>query len=976
MMSSPALTDLVRQLRTLDSATDSDLLDRYLSLRDQEAFETLVQRHQQTVLSACRQVLTDTADIDDAFQATFLVLLSKTKSACWRPSLGGWLYAVAHRVAVHLRRTQQRRLRREAQVAIQQGVASQPLDLSWRESIVVLHEELDRLPHRFRLPLLLCYLEGLSRDEAATQLGWTAGTLRGRLARGRRMLHRKLIRRGITLSAGLLAAVAPSGEGAVAASPSLVAATVQSTLGAGSARARLLARICVSGFRTRVKTALGVLAVFGMCLGLLASDKSQKEPPKPSIQTASDEKKPEKPSADPESEFRYAGIVLDPEGKPLAGATIHICGLQQRVIEFKPRVKTGADGRFDFVVKREEIQFREPFLKLPRIEIGATAPGCGGASVSASKAEERDKLILRLPEEQIITGRVIGTEGKPIAGITMGYSLSSGKLNKEGKPIPFDSPETEERQMPNYLPYLKENAPPTDKEGRFTLRGVSKDWLYDLYIFGPGVQTLRAQLVARPQKQKAVGGTGESSGEGLEPTLVQYGSEFTHVALRDKPITGIVRDKNTGKPLADISVCRPFVRDPEPPMWTTTDKDGRFHFEGIAPGQLELRVNPQANQPYIQTRFPVDTTKGPASFECTLELERQLMIVGRVADQETGKPVAGWVEYRASAANPNLKNETDLAQPRWNSPKSVAEIDKEGKFAIHAIPGRGVLLVKANGTCRPARLTEADRKVILAFKDNAELLDTKPYPVLATEFHAVRAVDIPKNGGDFNIDLAVDSGHSINLDFKYPGEKSQETWVLGLMPASFDRIKEFAPKQDRVGAITPGEPRHVFAVTRDDALGGHLVLNGGERDSVTLEMKPTGGITGRLVNSDGKPVASQGFQLYYEDGAQGVSVSWGHSYRLPTENESKQRDLTTGIYGDRWGRFSMPEHSGEDGKFQIAKLIPDVNFDLWVVCIDTQLDPKTKKPVGRIVGHVKVKRTILKPGETKDLGDIVVKRPG
>jgi len=139
-------------------------------------------------------------------------------------------------------------------------------------------------------------------------------------------------------------------------------------------------------------------------------------------------------------------------------------------------------------------------------------------------------------------------------------------------------------------------------------------------------------------------------------------------------------------------------------------------------------------------------------------------------------------------------------------------------------------------------------------------------------------------------------------------------------------------------------------------------------------MKPTGGIAGRLVDPEGKPLASQGFQLYYEDSAQGVSVSWGNSYRLLSEDEVKQRNRMRGMFETRWGRFSRPERSGEDGKFQIATLIPDVNFDLWVMRVEPQLNPKTKEVVRRVAGYVKVTRTSIKPGETKDLGDLVVKK--
>jgi RNA polymerase sigma factor (sigma-70 family) len=967
------LTDLVRQLRVPDAGTDRDLLDRYLTLHDQEAFEILVKRHQRTVLSACQHVLPD-ADVEDVFQATFLILLSQAKAARWQPSLGGWLYSVAHRVAVRTRRTDLRRARREARVAVPEEAPPPHLDLSWREAAGALHEELDRLPDRHRLPLLLCYLEGLSRDEAATQLGWTPGTIRGRLARGRQVLRQRLARRGIACSVGLLAAVGQPGV-ATAAAPDLIVTTVRAGRGGGYGRALQLARPFLPGSGLRVKTVPGMVAMLVLGLGLVAGETAPKEPARPAGLAAVEQKKDEVAPPDPEKEFRYAGSVLDPAGKPLAGATVHICGLRHGYIEFKPRVKTGADGKFDFTVNRDEFDTKDRGGKPgSRVVIGATAPGFGAVSAFATEPGNRDKLVLWLPEEQVVTARVTNTEGKPIAGAKIGYSLLAGKLDQNGKPVPCDARVDTDKWMPNYLPYLDQGTDKTDKDGRMTLRGVAKGWIYSLTISGPGIQTLQARLVGRPQKPETVGGTGLDQENGGAPKLTLYGSEFTHVAGPDRLITGVVRDKATGKPLANISVGRTFVADPEPPLWATTDGEGKFRLEGVAPGRHELRVDPDLDTPYLRTRFQIDTTEGKTPFECTLELLRQRVITGRVKDQATGKPVSGTVEYRALASNPNLKEGGDLAQPHWLGAPLRARIDKEGKFVIPALVGRGVLLVEADGAYRPARLSDADRKVIPIHPQDAALLDTKPFPVLPSDFHAVRAAELPAEGGDLAIDLTVDAGRSAALDIKYPGNKPGDTWVLGVTPMRSERMKEYDPQVDRVGGLKPGEPRHVFAIAPDGAFGCHRVLTGNETDSVTLEMKPTGGITGRLVDPEGKPLVGQSFQLYYENGADGVFLSEGFSYRLPTEAEAEQRLRIGGIHKSRFGRFSMAEVTDSDGKFRINKLIPGVNFDLWVVRTEPSRDPKSEQVNRRIVGYVKVTRTSLKAGETKDLGDLVVNK--
>jgi RNA polymerase sigma factor (sigma-70 family) len=215
-------------------ATDRELLARFVAGRDEAAFEALVGRHARRVRAAAARVLADPADVDDATQATFLVLLRRAGRPDWHTALGPWLSGVAHRVAVKLRA----RRRRPASLDAGPPDPAPPPDPGWREACDLLHAELDRLPDRYRLPLLLCYLEGRTRDEAAAALGVSVGTVKGRVRRGCDLLRRRLARRGVSLSVGLVAAVAgprPAG----ACSPATLAAAVR---GAPSPRAAELAQ--------------------------------------------------------------------------------------------------------------------------------------------------------------------------------------------------------------------------------------------------------------------------------------------------------------------------------------------------------------------------------------------------------------------------------------------------------------------------------------------------------------------------------------------------------------------------------------------------------------------------------------------------------------------------------------------------------------------------------------------------------------
>jgi RNA polymerase sigma factor (sigma-70 family) len=203
-MSTPSLQQVLRQVTAAKrgSLTDGELLAQFTEQRDEEAFAILARRHGGLVQSVCRSVLHHQQDAEDAEQATFLVLARRAASIRKSESLAGWLHGVAYRVALKARAQAARRRRKEHDAAAnpKQTIAE---DLSWREVQCVLHEELQRLPEKYRLPLIACCLEGHTRDEAARQLGWTFGTLKGMLDRGRELLRKRLERRGVTLAAAL-----------------------------------------------------------------------------------------------------------------------------------------------------------------------------------------------------------------------------------------------------------------------------------------------------------------------------------------------------------------------------------------------------------------------------------------------------------------------------------------------------------------------------------------------------------------------------------------------------------------------------------------------------------------------------------------------------------------------------------------------------------------------------------------------------
>jgi RNA polymerase sigma factor (sigma-70 family) len=253
--------------------TDGQLLEAFIAHRDEAAFEVLVRRHGPMVLGVCGRVLRDSHDAEDAFQATFLVLARKAASVSPREMVGNWLYGVAHTTALRAKVANAKRRLRERQVADVPEAASAPMDQ--RDDLQEpIDEELARLPDKYRMPIVLCDLEGRSRREVAGQLKLPEGTLSSRLTTARRMLAKRLSRRGLAVSVGSLAMVLSHRAASACVSMSLLNTTVKAaTLVAASqtvtanlispAVVFLMEGVLKTMLISKLKTLTGVLLVLG-----------------------------------------------------------------------------------------------------------------------------------------------------------------------------------------------------------------------------------------------------------------------------------------------------------------------------------------------------------------------------------------------------------------------------------------------------------------------------------------------------------------------------------------------------------------------------------------------------------------------------------------------------------------------------------------------------------------------------------------
>jgi RNA polymerase sigma factor (sigma-70 family) len=291
--------------------TDGELLTRFLNNRDDAALAALVRRHGPMVWSVCCRLLRSHHDAEDAFQATFVVLVQKAAALPDKETVGNWLYGVAHQTAVRMRAIIAKRGVRERQVTVMPKPATAE-QYVWKDLKAVLDEELSRLPNRYRVLIVLCDLEGMTRKQVAGQLGIPEGTVASRLAAARAMLAKRLTRRGVVVSAALLGAVLSSHAASACVPMMVVSSTIKAVtlVAAGQAAAGVISPtvaaltrgVTKTMFVTKIKSVLAVVLLVGLVLGGAVTGLALFNGPAADAQSEPkkvEDKKVEPPSDDP-----------------------------------------------------------------------------------------------------------------------------------------------------------------------------------------------------------------------------------------------------------------------------------------------------------------------------------------------------------------------------------------------------------------------------------------------------------------------------------------------------------------------------------------------------------------------------------------------------------------------------------------------------------------------------------------------------
>jgi RNA polymerase sigma factor (sigma-70 family) len=972
-MATGKLGTLLRHIHKLASprgdcqGTDRQLLDDFAARGDEAAFAALVARHGPMVLRVCRRVLNHEQDAEDAFQATFLVLARNTGSIRKREALADWLHGVAYRTAMKAQRSAARRRKHEARLrTLRPEAAPSP---RWDEVQPVLDEEIQRLPETFRAAFVLCVLEGKSGPEAAAELGVKEGTVSSRLTRARQRLQRQLARRGIKLAA-LLAALSVAESAAGAAVPAgLAQAAILSglsvaagetavgsipshiaVLAAGVTRAMLLTKAKIA---TAVLFAVGLLATAG-ALAHQALGAREKPPPQRSELAAKEapvaEAERAKATANPLDQagqtVEVRGRVLDPNGKPVAGATLYL----PRALKERPanqddvaliqRGSTDKDGRFHLKLPRNEAQPGRP------VALVATADGFGLDWVELPQNGMPGHVTLRLVKDVPIRGRIVTTEGKPVAGATvavvgvLAFERLDDFLRAYEREVSHSDEGTKTRRLAVPLSkVLRVTA--TDKAGRFEVRGVGAERLVGLEVKSAGsahdtmAVVTRAGLDVKAINRAVAAATARGPEGGRVPLLL--GPSFEHVVEPTRAIEGAVREAGSGKPVAGAIVSTAGAGT------AVADALGRYRLVGMRKAQeYLLQVSAPKTVPLIGRWVRVPGAPGLEPVRADVELLRGVIVTGRVYDQATGKGVQGQVHFSPLPENKFAAKTPDLAL--------YASADAAGCFRLVTIPGPGVLLAGVPGTVLKidgvpiypytlAKFSAADRRRV---KMSDQL---KPYhgflaaggiEMLDNE-NACKVLDLKEGGRPVTCDLALDPGKTLTVNLEDPEGKPLAGAVAAGVSAMTLRTVPLKGASGRIYTLDPDDPRPVVFLHAGRKLAAVVTLRGDEKEPVTFRLAPTGVITGRALDVDGRPVA-------------GAEV-----YTLYTTLLGQQLTRSQ-------SRWAWLPRTDKEGRFRLEGIVPGLKMQFVFRKGRQALAPE--KPL-----HVKA----LASGKKLDLGDIRTK---
>jgi RNA polymerase sigma factor (sigma-70 family) len=950
------LRGILRHLRAtqvLSEAPDAELLQRFVTIHEEEPFAALVRRHGPMVWSVSRRVLPCVQDAEDVFQATFLLLARRAGSIRRAESVGSWLHGVAHRLALKLRQQDARRQSREKRAAdMRRTIPEAATSLSDVQTII--DAALCDLPEKYRSALVLCYLEGNTHEEAARRLGCPLATVRTRVARGRKLLRDRLAKRGLILSSAGLAALLVASAAPAVAPAVLVKAAVQAALpfAAGQSAAALCSRqaagLVEEGLQAMLLTKLKLATVLVLAAGLVAGAAALTQQG-----TAADEAAPPGTSQRPPAaqakryeaqeqgdSIAVSGRVVDPAGKAFPGATVffarYILGERNRPAA---AVTSDAQGRFRLRVSRTGYQ--EDYEKNLWLRGAVVAVGQGFAPgwVGADSALKLTNVTIKLGKDVPIHGRVVDLQGKPIAGVSV--QLRNVAFREDGASLEDFVGALRSGQVRfgwwnhDACPRLRLDPgilglPPvihTGADGTFRLTGVGAECLVLLRFQGPTIETSEEYTLTRPGPTLYLPADKEQLGS--RPTVF-HGAAFEHAAAPTRPIVGVVRDKDTGKPLAGVTIQNEWYHGPGKgiALQTTTDENGRYRLVGLSPaaGHALLAV-PPAGQPYLRAALTSGSTTGLGPVTVDFNLKRGVVLRGRVTDKGTGRPVPAQVTYFAFDDNPNVRQ-----TPGYRDSHSIdVQTGPDGSFTLLGLAGRGLIAARAADRDQQGRyLMAVGADEIKGRRKEGDFV-THPNICDAPLYNTLVEVNPAEDAESLRRDVVLDPGNTVTGSVVGPDGKPVQGVSIDSVFGVWLHEKDLPTAQFRISGIDAKHPRSFYFRHASRNWGAAVLFNGDEPMPVTVRLQKCATLTGRLVNEAGKPCSA-----------------WISGYI-----HKGQLNINGGV-----GLGGAMQVTGKDGRFRLEGIIPGLKIGFWAGSNPSFYDQ-----------HL-VQELTLQPGEVRDLGDL------
>ncbi len=789
----------------------------------------------------------------------------------------------------------------------------------------VVDEELQRLPEALRSAVVLCYLEGKTRPEASRLLGWNKGTLHRRLEQARELLRSRLLARGLAPMAALTAALFAEESASATVPAALAGATIRTALRSTAVAPAVAALVegglsLVSVSKSKVATmillALSLLGGVAAC-GLALSRKRPAQSPAAKADDKPRTAPPSKPEAAKSIEIR--GRVLGPDGKPKAGAKLLLLGKDGKV---EQRGVSTADGRFLVAVPKE--------VKGGSLIAQADETGIDFFGLSQLKPEK--PIELRLVKDQAIRGRVVNTEGKPIAGMRVSVnsvnvyahnSLESFLILWQKRPADHALPHGEKTvwfRIPSLL------STKTNADGRFVISGVGVERVAELDLHGGGIANTSLWVANRDGFDFKPYNWPADDAYRLAPKRMNpppfgsmlQGPNVSLVAEPEKPIRGVVKDADSGKGVPNVPVR---LEQSPTDTWRNfpvakTDSQGRYEFHGARKTKTyPFYVDSDSTAGYLATQINAADTVGYSPLRVDIRIKKGVIVTGKIIDRATGNAVPGFAQFAVLAGNPFVEDfppfHSGIVRKRDNTAA-------DGAFRVVVIPGPVLLM----GGYYPPPAEKFDYIDVSKYRppiadpEHPEYFSKLPISrsrsvgylsyrggIGLIQGNCCKVLDIKPGTAVVHQDLLLERASVLEVKIQdADGRPVVGVWATDFATGSYIGPLWIERSTCPVYGLEARKPRQLIFYEPKKKIVGLRKLQGDEKPPLAVKLGAMATLKGRLLDADGKPLAGVAVRVNFRE---------SEADKLHRLIHAAKQSIT-----DATGAFAFEE------------LIPEVKFEL------------------------------------------------